>query len=60
MYYKWQVWYALKRDRSIRYDFIVNIVTKQSLVLKITSWKNKGKESYIYTDEIDEYLIFNK
>lgn len=60
MYKKWQTGYWIKRDKTHWFDFIINDVTDDCLVLQITDWENKDKYSFIWYDELDEYLIFNK
>ena len=51
-------WYAKKRDWTKRFDFEIISWSGPLLKVKITSWENKGKYSYIYEEEIDKYLVF--
>ena len=47
MYYKGTTWTATLPDWGT-FDFIVDSVEKDSLMVKITSWEEKGKYTFFY------------
>jgi len=59
-HYKGITWTATRINWE-SFDFIVDEVSlwTQSLIFKITSWEQKEKYSFLYFDEIDNYIKFN-
>ena len=57
-HYKGVTWTATLPNWET-FDFIIDSVEKDSLIFKITSWKEKDKYFFLYFDEIDDNLKFN-
>lgn len=57
---EWQKWVAYTREWKLWYRFEICKIDWDILYLKITTWENKWKYSYININELDEFIKFNK